>query len=287
MRAMAERRPTARAPATHQTAIAGCGTLAAEGGDDNVVAAHFHFTNDHFTGANVPTAGRPGNNIAVLALYRWNRGVAALAGALLLCAPTTVSGHSHFWRVTEIFSDSSGAVQFIEMCECCGSNTEGHLNSDFTFLDTDAKRYFFPSDIGTNPDVSANRCVLTASPAFATLPGAPTPDFVLDPGLLPFFFDPDGDTVVYGREIATYSTIPVPFGSVPTDGVTSLQLDFAGNPSTGVNDPTNFAGETGSIIATAAVHALPALGPWGAVALVAALGAANVVAARRRGASRP
>jgi len=218
-----------------------------------------------------------------LLLHGWRRGAAALAGALLLCAPAPVSAHSHLWRITEIFSDASGEVQFIEMCECCGSNIEGHLESDFTFLDTDAKRYFFPSDIGTNPDISANRCVLTASAAFAALPGAPTPDFVLDPGLLPFFFEPSGDTVIYGREeffIATYSAIPVPLGSVPTDGVTSLQLDFAGNPSTGTNNPTNFAGETGSINVGVVI---PALGPWGAAALVAAIGAAALLAATRRG----
>ncbi len=207
--------------------------------------------------------------------------------ALLLGAPGAALAHSHLWRITELFSDATGEVQFVEMCECCGSNTEGHLLTDFTFLDTDAKRYFFPSDIGTNPDVSANRCVLTASPAFAALPGAPTPDFVLDPGLLPFFFEPGGDTVVYGREIATYSTIPVPFGSVPTDGVTSLKLDFQGSASTGVNDPTNFAGETGTIVVAGPVDALPALGPWGASALVAALGAALLLAAGRRGESPP
>ncbi len=191
---------------------------------------------------------------------------------LLSAVPGMAAAHSHLWRITEIFSDATGTVQFVEMCECCGSNIEGHLFTDFTFLDTDAKRYFFPSDIGTDPDISANECVLTASQAFADLPGAPTPDYLLDPNLLPFFFDPDADTVTYGREIADYSVIPVPIGAIPTDGVTSLHLDFSGNPSLGVNNPTNFSGETGEInVSTTTVPVLPKA--WGAGALILFLAA--------------
>lgn len=193
----------------------------------------------------------------------------ALAGLLLLAGPGQADAHSHLWRVTEIFSDTTGQVQFVEMCECCGSQIEGHLLTDMTFLDTDTKRYHFPSDIGTNPDISANKCVLSASQAFADLPGAPAPDYILDAGLLPFFFDPAGDTVTYGRESGVYSVIPVPIGTIPTDGVTSLHLDFAGNPSTGPNNPTNFAGTTGSVNANAT--SVPSLGTGGALTLLLAL----------------
>ena len=164
------------------------------------------------------------------------------------------------------------------MCECCGSDIEGHLFTDFTFLDTGAKRYFFPSDIGTNPDISANKCVLTGSQAFADLPGAPTPDYILESALLPFFFDPSGDTVTYGREIADYSVIPVPIGAIPTDGITSLHLDFSGTPSMSSNNPTNFAGETGSIDTSAtSVPTLP--GPWGILAALLFLIGCGVSAA--------
>src|SRR4030095_10128171 len=76
--------------------------------------------------------------------------------------------------------------------------------------------------------------VLIATPAFAALPGAPTPDYVIPPG----FFDPAGDELRYGF---LFHILAFPAG--PTDGIHSYLRDG----STAVNSPTNFAGVEGSI----------------------------------------
>jgi len=66
-------------------------------------------------------------------------------------------------------------------------------------------------------------------------------------------------------------------GVLPTNGVDSLHRSL----TTGVNSPTNYAGDTGSV--TASPPAVPGLLPW-AVGLVAAalLGVGTLVAVRAR-----
>jgi hypothetical protein len=77
--------------------------------------------------------------------------------------------------------------------------------------------------------------VLVATSGFAALPGAPTPDYTLRET----FIDPLGDTVIYasGADMLTFSALP-------TNGVDSIDNLLV----VGTNSPTNFAGDTGSVI---------------------------------------
>lgn len=149
---------------------------------------------------------------------------------------------SHTWDITEVFSNADGTIQFVELRECCGGTNETGLPGHT--LSSGSKSFSIPGPALTAP--TSNKYFLIATAAFASLPGAPTPDRIIPAGSLPFFFSTSGDTVSY-----------VPwdswtFGAVPTDGVNSLQRSGAVGPNT----PTNYAGVTGTVHAVAVVPAM-------------------------------
>ncbi|MEE8143380.1 MAG: hypothetical protein V3T77_09795 [Planctomycetota bacterium] len=144
---------------------------------------------------------------------------------------------SHSWRINEIFSNADGTVQFIEMKECCGFGSEILIGGKYVRSDIAGNEFIFADNLTEN---TANRHLLLATPAFAALPGAPTPDYTIDPS----FFALMADTIRYW----TYPLAVLTFGAgdLPTDGVMSLN----GDGTTGSNSPTNFAGESGMVDAS-------------------------------------
>lgn len=114
---------------------------------------------------------------------------------------------------------------------------------------------------------TSNRHLLLATAAFAAFPGAPAPDYIIADGFLPT----TGDTLEYWSYVdATWTYGP---GQMPLDGVLSLNADH----TTGVNSPTNYAGDTGSID----VSPVPAVSAWGLAGLVLVVLAAGTVAIRK------
>ena len=101
-------------------------------------------------------------------------------------------------------------------------------------LQSDTNTFLFPNNLPNKN--TFHTWILIATPAFAALPGAPAPDFVIPPN----FFDPAGDELRY-RTALDMMTLPA--GAFPVDGIRSLQRDG----TTAVNSPTNFAGVVGSI----------------------------------------
>ena len=183
---------------------------------------------------------------------------------MLGCWPAPAVAGSHLWRFSEFYSSPNRKVQFIEMQEIGGSENEtaiaGHwfatngYNQDHSEL--------LGSDL---PFGTANKKFLVGTESYAALPGVPAPDYVVPDGII----DPSGDTVVWWF----YQTLAIPPGLMPSDGVLSLSILNLAVPthSIGVNSPTNFAGETGTVVLTPIV---PSLASWGAglaAALVAAV----------------
>lgn len=166
-----------------------------------------------------------------------NRILAALIaiGTGFGICPTATHAGSHLWRFNEIFSSEDGAVQFIELRECCGAEEEVRLLNKWIESAATGVRFTFPEDIEC---CTSRRHLLLANAAFAELPGAPPPDYVLPDD----FFDLHADTLSYWR----YNKAIFPFeeGQLPLDGLRSL----AGDYTTAVNTPTNYASETGSIV---------------------------------------
>jgi len=143
---------------------------------------------------------------------------------------------SHTWDVNEVFSNADGTIQFIELREpLCVGNEVGLPNHNITSL-TLGNSFLIPPPSLTPP--TCNKHVLIATPAFAALPSAPTPDYIL-PALTVPFFSTGGDTIRY----VPWDTFVFGAGALPTDGVNSLNRDL----STGCNTPTNYAGQTGQV----------------------------------------
>jgi hypothetical protein len=193
----------------------------------------------------------------------------ALATALGL-PPAPAHAGSHTWDVNEVFSDSTGLVQFVELVEANG--TPGETGVPGHSMTSSSKSFTIVGPALAPP--TSNKFYLIATAAFAALPGAPTPDAIIPAGVLPFFFSTSGDTVTYVPWDA------FAFGTVPTDGTTSLNQDL----TTGLNSPTNYAGVSGSVDASPA--AVPMLSGQGLLllgALLAAIGTRVLVASRATG----
>ena len=105
----------------------------------------------------------------------------------VLLVPFAASAAFHLWDITEVYSNGDGSVQFIEFAT--GTNNQDEL-IDHTLV-SDLATFTFPTDLDPDPmgngnNATAGQHMLVATPAFASQPGAPTPDFVLDG---PEFFD--------------------------------------------------------------------------------------------------
>jgi hypothetical protein len=149
-----------------------------------------------------------------------------------LCALTARGAFAgaHTWDVNEIFTNADGTVQFIELREAGGGAFEvgvgGHLVTSNDNSVTIGSNVASPTSFKT---------ILFGTLAYDALPNSPTPDYFIDPN----FFAISGDTITYNP----YDSITFPAGSIPTDGVLSVNRNLV----SGVNSPTNYAGQTGSV----------------------------------------
>lgn len=182
--------------------------------------------------------------------------VSLMVAGLCWLIPAAAAAKAHLWRFEEFFSNADGSVQFIEMRECCGSSEETRLRT--WDVRSTQNTYLFPGNLTGD---TANRYLLLATQSFADLPGAPAPDFIIPPQ----FFDPQGDTLTYRQADA----VTIPAGAMPVDGVASVGRDMTVH----VNDPTNFAGVTGSVVAAPSVPSLLPAAVAGLLAALAGLGA--------------
>jgi len=191
---------------------------------------------------------------------------------VLFLAASNAQAAFHLWDITEVYSNADGSVQFVEFFTNINSQDE-LFNHDVTST-TAGNTFTIPHDLGTadpigNPNgggnnATANQHFLIATPGFAALPGAPTPDYVFDAAN---FFDVVAETVT----LVSADSMSFTSGELPTDGINSLNEDFGGaNRTTAVNSPTNFAGDTGSINLQP-IADTPALSPIGALVAMGAL----------------
>ena len=174
---------------------------------------------------------------------------------------------NHSWQFTEFFTNADGTVQFIELQESLGGPGETFMAGQFVFSTSTEKLFNFPENL-IGP--TSNRFLLLGTAGFAALPNAPTPDYILEDN----FLSRAGDTLVY----TTWDDVTYGAGVLPHDGVMSLDRDLV----TGLNSPTNYAGETGSVVAPN----IPAASTWGLIASALALLIAGSVTIVRRSSKR-
>jgi hypothetical protein len=169
----------------------------------------------------------------------------------LTCAAAESRAGFHLWQVKEAFSNADGSVQFIEMFDSFGG--EVFVNG-FTLTansDGNIKTFTFPTNVGATPGA-----MLIATAGFGSLPGGVTPDFTFSQSTTPFsgsFFNPNATNLTFTFS-GSGDSMTFTGASLPKDGIHSLTDAGAvgfppGTPniSSGVNSPTNLAGNSGSV----------------------------------------
>lgn len=162
-------------------------------------------------------------------VVRWS--ALAVLGLVALAA-SEASATFHTWQISEIYSNASGTVQFIQMHESLGFDFQGFL-AGHTFT-TNAYTFTFAANLpGTS---TANKYFLLATLGYAALPGAVQPDYTIPAN----FFSTSGDTLNYaGVDAFTFTA-----GQLPADGVHALDRSKA----VAMNQETSFAGASGSVV---------------------------------------
>jgi serralysin len=164
-----------------------------------------------------------------------------VATGLSLATASLAQAAFHLFQISEVYSNASGSVQFIELFT--DQSSQEFVN--FTSISSSTNTYNFPTQL---PADSANHHFLIATPGYAALSGVPAPDYVLPTNN---FFSTSADTISFNG--ATFPTFSFSSGQLPTDGVNALARAYLGAfttppaPSSAVNSPTNFAGQTGTV----------------------------------------
>lgn len=161
---------------------------------------------------------------------------------------------SHTWRFSEAFSNADGTIQFIELHESMNLNDETLVPNHVISSTGTGKTYTIPPP--NLPMTTANKRLLFATQGFANLPGAPTPDYIIPAGSVPFFARVSDTLTCSGWPNFAFTT-----GQLPTDGIHSLACNLSSCSSAQlvveVNSPTNYAGQTAPVDASTPPPAVP------------------------------
>lgn len=194
---------------------------------------------------------------------KWGMGV--LVNLALLIHATGAAAGIHTWDVVEVFSNSDGTIQYVELLDRGSANPllgsevgigSSSISSSLTSF----------SWTGSVSPPTNTRSFLIATAAFAALPGAPVPDVIIPAANTPFF-NSAGDTITFA------AVDPLTFAAVPTNGVDSLTETSPNGPQVvGPNSPRNYLGASGSVNASAAVPSGSILGILLTMVLVTGVG---------------
>lgn len=194
-----------------------------------------------------------------------------LAFFVLVAGGHSAQAASHLWRISEIYSSADGTIQFIELHECCNSPSEVFLFGKKMHSVQTNNLYSIPINLTGS---TLNKYLLFATPAFAALPGAPTPDFIIPSN----FFAQSGDTIEWEPNL-NYDEFTFSAGQLPLNGPNSIHItDWVSHTFvTGAMTPTNFAGDTLDA-------PVPAASTWGLIAtslLIVTIGTVATLRKRR------
>jgi hypothetical protein len=155
-----------------------------------------------------------------------------------------VAANFHLWQIKEIYSNADGSVQFIELFTTSDGQTVLTGHQIVASSGDEEVTFTFPADLVGS---TTSKHLLIATPGFAALPGAVTPNYTL-PCL---FFDPAATSITIdfvGADDVTFAG-----ASLPTDGTNSLtdtNLPGPQNLQSSASSPRNFAGATGALALT-------------------------------------
>jgi hypothetical protein len=172
-----------------------------------------------------------------------------LATVVVLSLGTPAQAFFHEWDIKEVYSNADGSIQYVELYnlsapfETVAEGAQIVANSDGV-----SRTFTFHGNLSGS---TTNKHLLIATPGFASLPGAVTPDYILPCGP---FFDPAATTITLtlsAPSFGTIDTITFAGATLPTNGTNSLTDTSVGTPTTtlvaGPSSPTNFAGNAGAM----------------------------------------
>lgn len=160
------------------------------------------------------------------------------AAALVSMTPAAFARPFHIWNITELYSNSNGTLQFIELHTTqpgqqffqtsnagpiLSSNIGGTITRPPLILDHD-----LPGD-------SANHSFLIGTAGIVAA-GGPTPDYIMQDG---FLFTNGGHLDFFN------SSFFGDYVALPTDGLRSLI--WGTSTFNAINSPTNYAGVTSTV----------------------------------------
>ncbi len=156
--------------------------------------------------------------------------VAALVGAGVITPQA--QGAFHLWNLNEIYTNSSGTLQFIELqTSQSGQQFVGGQQIVITNIGaTQTHTFTIPSSPAAD---STNRTLLFGTAGLQAA-GGPAPDFIIPNG---FLFSNGGTINFFGTNSGGYTALP-------TDGI--LARVWGGNTNAS-NTPRNYAGVTGFV----------------------------------------
>jgi hypothetical protein len=167
--------------------------------------------------------------------------VLAALGLASLAGPGALGGE-HTWDVWEVFSNSDGTIQFIELRETNGGAGEFGVNGNTVSVSPSNHTYVIPAPALTTS--TAFKSFLLATAGFDAIPGAPTPDRIIPANFIAMATDNTARFEPW--DTATWTA-----GTLPTNGIRSLTRTAANGPLVEAdNTPTNFAGDTATIDAS-------------------------------------
>ena len=155
--------------------------------------------------------------------------------ALLLAASASSHAAFHIVQISDVYSNNSGTVQYIELTMLAGGQSFFTGQSISSAQGGNSNLFTFQKDLSRG--VSGAK-VLIGTVGYAALPGLPAPDFIVPNG---FVFTSNVSINFAGVDLVT-------FPSIPTDGTLSINRNLV----TSTNRPTNNAGESGTIVLTTA-----------------------------------
>ena len=246
------------------------------------------------------------------------RGLGLLAAAVVVVLLISFSDQHqaqavfHLVQIDEVMTGANGStdVQFVEMRMCClGQNTQVD-NARLEFFDAAGNKTGEFLFLTTTPPSGNNVSFLTATQAFDDLPETPTPDFIMPAGSLTpgsgkvcysnVPFPPAGFIVTmclsYGDFTGDTNGSGTPAPTLPATGAASLKRfqnfaafetnQFNADFQIGSAQPTNGAGETGTVNITLTPTPVPGIAEWGLIGMAAAFLVLLLFGMRRRARAR-
>jgi autotransporter-associated beta strand protein len=156
---------------------------------------------------------------------------AAVVGSL--SSASTAHAAFHLWNISELYTNSSGTLQFIELSTSAGGQQfVGGQQIHVTMTGgTQTNTFMVPTNL---PSDTTNKTFLIGTVGLQAA-GAPTPDYIMPNG---FLFAGGGTISFFGANSGGYTALP-------TDGSTARVFGVGSNV---VNNPVNFAGKPGEIV---------------------------------------